>query len=107
MRDPRLRDHRHAGWDLAHQPLGALHIHAEVPQIAVVDPDQLGPHAQRRAQLLTVVHLHQHIQPELSRALVQRPQLLCLERRHNQQHGIRLRDLRLIQLVLVDDEVLA
>ena len=49
--DPRLRDDRHALRDLVQQVEGAPHVDAEVAQVAVVDPDQIRPQLERAVQL--------------------------------------------------------
>ena len=47
------------------QAHGQLHVHPERPQVAVVDADESGVRADRRAQLALVVRLHEWLQPEL------------------------------------------
>ena len=50
------------------QPGGALGIHVERPQVAVVDPDQARVRRQRGVELPLVVRLHQRLEPEVQRA---------------------------------------
>ena len=51
--------------------------------------------------------LHQHVQTERERERAQRPKLRGGERGDDQQHRVRTGEARLIQLVGIDDEVLA
>ena len=58
-------------------------------------------------QLVLVVHLDEGREPQLPRALLQAHEIGLLQRRDDQQDGVRAVRTRLEQLVLVDDEVLA
>ena len=93
---------------VAQQRARALDVDAEVAQVAVVDPDQLG--AERRARAAAPrgrAPRRARRAPARRASRVQRSQLASGQRRHDQQHRIGARDARLVQLVVVDDEVLA
>lgn len=94
--DPGLRDRGDSVGDLLQQGEGALQVHREVAQIAVVDPDDLGPHVDRATQLGAVVNLHEHIESQLARGAVQRGERGLIERRHDQQHRVGARGARLV-----------
>ena len=65
------------------------------------------PRAAARCELRRVVDLDEHVEAECGGGGVQLCQLLVAERRDDQQHGIGAGGERLVQLVDVDDEVLA
>ena len=95
------------GRDRVEQLEGPLDVDAEVPQIAVVDTDDRGAGTERRLELGAVVDLDEHVEPAAAGLIVQSDQLGCLEGGDDQQHGRGARGDRLIELVGVDDEVLA
>ena len=80
---------------------------APVVEVAVVDPDHVGVGLQRPLQLTLVVDLDQAVEVEAARLLVERAQLGVVERADDQQHRVGAVDRRLVELVGVDDEVLA
>ena len=70
-------------------------------------PIRSAPGLERDAQLLGVVRLDQHVEAQRARVLTQRLQLLGSERRDDQQDRVGTGGSRLVQLVGIDDEVLA
>src|SRR3954447_7217196 len=66
VRDPGLRDDGLAGRNVDDQVVGALEVDAEVLEVAVVDPDQVGVQLERGLELLLVMDLHESV--ELERA---------------------------------------
>ena len=78
-----------------------------VVEVAVVDPDHLGVGLQRPLQLALVVDLDQAVEVERARLVVERAQVLVVEGADDQQHRVGAVHRRLVELVGVDDEVLA
>ena len=106
-REAGLRHHRLAGGHVGEQLVGPLDVDGEVAEIAVVDADHLGLDLQRALELLLVVDLDEHVEVERPCLAVQREQRLGLERRDDQQHRVGAGGGGLVELVGVDDEVLA
>ncbi len=107
--DARLRDDGHARRDLRPcSALGALDVDAEVAQVAVVDPDRSRPRPRAR------VRAPRRRGPRPARPGRARAPASCsaassrvAQRRDDQQHRVGARGARLVQLVGIDDEVLA
>ncbi len=104
----RLGHHRRAGRHLLQQPLGPLHVHAEVAQVAIVHADQPRPDAApRRASSSRSCTSTSTSRPSPSARSCSDASSCLLERRHDQQHRVGAGDHSLIQLIGIDDEVLA
>ena len=79
----------------------------EGAQVAVVDADQRRLQPQRAVQLGAVVHFDQHRHAERLRRGLEVGQLRVVEDRRDQQDAVGADRARLVDLVGVDDEVLA
>ncbi|MNJ24967.1 hypothetical protein D3C77_193990 [compost metagenome] len=105
--DAGLADDHPIGGDLGRQLLGAGEIHAEIPQIPVVDANHGGAEGQGAIPLLCIAHLGQHPEAQLFRHLEQGAIALVGEHREHQQDGVRLIVAGQIDLIGVNHEVLA
>ena len=76
-------------------------------QVAVVDPDQPGAERRGALELGLVVNLDQRREPEPRAVSCSRSSSALVERGHDQQDRVGARRQRLVELVGVDDEVLA
>ena len=107
-RDPALGDDGLAGGHVGHQLVGRPHVDGPLVEVAVVDPDHLGVELKRALELAVVVDLDQAVEVEPPRLVVDRARA---RRRSSaaddQQHRVGAVDRGLVQLVRIDDEVLA
>ena len=76
-------------------------------EIAVIDADEFCRRSLCNLQITAVVYLHEGIHPETPRQVKQLFQLLRREDTHNQQDSIRVQRTRLVDLIRVDDKILA
>ena len=79
----------------------------EVVEVAVVDPDHVRAELERAVEVGLVVDLDQAVEVEQPRLLVEQAEGVVVERADDQQHRVRAVDRGLVELVGVDDEVLA
>ena len=90
------------------QLVGALEVDGEVDEVAVVDADDVGVgDLERAVELVLVVDLDEHVEVEAERLAVQLGEVLVAQRGDDQQDRVGARDGGLVDLVGVDDEVLA
>ena len=87
--------------------VGALDVDAEVRQVAVVDPEHVGLDLERGLELALVVDLDERVEVERARLVQQALELVQLERGDDQQDRVGAGRGGLVELVGVDDEVLA
>ena len=95
------------GGDVREQLVGALDVDAEVREVAVVDADHLGVDVQGDLELVLVVDLDEHVQVERAGVAMEREQRVGLDRGDDQQDRVGAGGRRLVELVRLDDEVLA
>ena len=76
-------------------------------EVAVVDAEHVGLDVERHLELALVVHLDERVEVERARLAQQVEQVVGLERGDDQQDRVGARGRRLVELVRVDDEVLA
>lgn len=88
-------------------PRGGAHVDVEVVQVAVVDADDLGSDLERPRELVRVVDLDQRLHTARDRVLVQLGELLVGEHGDDEEDGVGSVDPGLVDLVGVEDEVLA
>eukprot|EP00041_Stephanoeca_diplocostata_P038808 m.1557560 g.1557560 ORF g.1557560 m.1557560 type:complete len:599 (-) comp25273_c0_seq26:4724-6520(-) len=88
-------------------PTGTTAVHGEVAQIPIVDANDDGTRFDGTVEFLFRHHLHQCFHAERACFREQPHQLIVGEHGDNQQHCVGTVQPRLIQLVCVDDEVLA
>ena len=84
----------------------AFRIDLEGFEIAMIHPDQIGPHRKRAFEIGLVVDLYQRVHPERPRGTQQRVQLRP-ESPHDQEKRISSLGPRFVNLEGVEDEVLA
>ena len=89
------------------QLVGALDVDREVRQVAVVDAEDVGLDVERHLQLALAVDLHERVEVERPRLAQQLEEVVGIERGDDQQDRVGPRGRRLVELVGVDDEVLA
>src|SRR5882672_2388085 len=107
-RDPAFADDDLSGGDDPPQLRRRLERHLERVQVAIVDADDGRVRVERRFELPLAVDLDQRGELELlagERDIV--AQLDLVEDADDEQGGVGQHDARLVELVLVDDEVLA
>src|SRR3954470_6272289 len=105
--EARLGHHRLARGDVREQFVGALDVDAEVAEVAVVEAEDVRVDVERALELLLVMDLDEHVEVEAARLLVQLVEVVVLERGDDQQDGVRAGGGRFVELIRVDDEVLA
>ena len=88
------------------EPSGISHIHCEITQIPVVDPDDARPAADRHADLLLVMRFDDRRKPESSAEGKPFPDLLLRKDRADEQDRVRAGLLRLIDHIRIDREIL-
>src|SRR4029077_3304491 len=84
-----LGDDRLPSGDVGHQLEGRLDVDAEVIQIAVVDADHVGVDGQGGLELRFVVDLHDDVEVETTRLLVEAGEEISADGGHDQEHGVR------------------
>ena len=107
LEDPRLGDHQFILGNRWQQLQRGLQAHLEGAQVAVVDAHHGVLHPQRALQLLAVVHLDEHVHAQLPGQVVECRELRVVEAGDDEQDAVRLHGPRLVDLVGVDDEILA
>src|SRR4051794_24706285 len=86
--DAGLRDDRLAGGHVGEQLVGALEVDAEVGQVPVVDADDVDVDLEGAVQLGFAVDLHQDVEVDGARLLVQPRETALVERGDDEQHGV-------------------
>ena len=76
-------------------------------EVAVVEPEHVGLDVERHLQLALVVDLDDRVEVERVRLAQQVVEIVGVQRGDDQQDRVRARHRRLVELVAVDDEVLA
>ena len=73
-------------------PHGALVVDLEGDEVALVHPDERRPTATARSSSGLVVHLDQHVEPDVEGQRVQLAELVVVERGGDQQHRVGAHD---------------
>ena len=89
------------------QVQGGVETGREGREIPVVDADDARIERQGLVQLRPVMHFDQHIEADVPRQPVEVGELGGLQCRDDQQQAVGAKRTRLVDLVLVDDEILA
>src|SRR5581483_5452344 len=105
--DARLCNQRHRARDHGSQALRGCQVNVECAQIAVVDAEELGAGLQGLLHLGDVMHLDQRVHAERSRQRYEVAEETRLQHGGDQQETIGAGGPRLVDLVGVEEEVLA
>src|SRR5882672_2928504 len=104
---PALGNYDSRLWDKRSEAKSGLESGIEGTEIAIVDADQRSIELKSQLELGTVMHLSQDRHAEQSGSRLQCPHAWQVERRDDQQDAIGAQRARLIDLVGIDDEILA
>src|SRR5580658_9810034 len=86
--DARFGHGHDVGRDELHQTGGAVGVHRERREVALVDAHELRPGVEGPVELALVVHLDQGIEGELARQAEKARELVFGQRRHDEQDGV-------------------
>src|SRR5215218_3596442 len=103
----RLGDDGLARGHVGEQLVGPLDVDREIGQVAVVEAEHVGLDVQGDLQLALVVDLDQRVEIEVAGLAQQVIEVVGVERRDDQQDRVGAHGRGLVELVGVDDEVLA
>ena len=105
--DSALRDDQRIATIVREQILGHRQIGHEGMQVAIVDSDQFSADARRESELLGVVNFDERGHFDFARQRRKRTQFALFQHRDNQQDAVGARRARFINLVRMENKILA